>query len=52
LPHHKNTPIIAVTANASPEDKKLCTDFGMDDFVTKPFTPEDLFEKLLKWLSK
>jgi len=39
-------PIIAVTANAFPEDKDRCLTAGMDDYISKPFQPEELLEKL------
>ncbi|MFT5693642.1 MAG: two-component system sensor histidine kinase/response regulator [Oceanicoccus sp.] len=39
-------PIIALTANASKEDKDRCFSAGMDDFVTKPMDKEQLFEVL------
>jgi CheY-like chemotaxis protein/HPt (histidine-containing phosphotransfer) domain-containing protein len=32
------TPIVAVTANAMPEDHDRCRDAGMDEFVPKPVT--------------
>ncbi len=46
-----HTPIIAVTANAFPEDKERCLASGMDDYISKPFQPEDLINKIKKHLS-
>jgi len=46
-----HTPIIAVTANAFPEDKEKCLSIGMDDYISKPFQPEDLIRKIKKHLS-
>jgi len=50
LPGWKETPIIAMTANAFAEDKARCIAAGMDDFLAKPFEPVALFHKLLEWL--
>jgi CheY-like chemotaxis protein/signal transduction histidine kinase len=44
-------PIIAVTANAFPEDKERCFASGMDDYISKPFLPDELIEKIRKHLS-
>ena len=46
-----HTPIIAVTANAFPEDKEKCMSSGMDDYISKPFQPEDLVLKIKQHLS-
>ena len=47
IPEHRDTPIIAMTANAFAEDKRLCLAAGMNAFLTKPFRPEQLFAILL-----
>jgi len=46
-----HTPIIAVTANAFPEDKEKCFASGMDDYISKPFQPEDLIRKIKQHLA-
>ena len=43
-------PIIAMTANAMPDDRRLCIEAGMNDYVTKPISPQALLEVLEKWL--
>jgi len=43
-------PVIALTADAMAEDRQRCLDAGMDDYLTKPLTPENLLAVLEKWL--
>ena len=38
----KRPKIVAMTANAFPEDRKKCSDAGMDDFIPKPIKAEEL----------
>jgi CheY-like chemotaxis protein len=46
----ERTPVIAVTANVTPNDMARCKDVGMDDFMSKPVTLKRLREILTKWL--
>lgn len=45
-------PIIALTANATKKDVEKCFKAGMNDCVSKPFTPEDLFQVLIAYSPK
>lgn len=47
----RRIPVIALTANDSQEDANEATMAGMDDFLSKPVTPEKLASVLGKWLN-
>jgi two-component system sensor histidine kinase/response regulator len=47
----RNVPIIAMTAHAMAGDREKSIEAGMNDHVTKPINPHELFEALLKWIN-
>ncbi len=46
LPRDRAPIIVAMTANATVEDREACRRVGMDDFLTKPIRPSDLIRVL------
>ncbi len=45
----KTIPVLAMTANNSPEERERCLQAGMNDFVGKPLTVKTLSALLEKW---
>jgi CheY-like chemotaxis protein len=42
------TPIVALTANALENERLSCLEAGMNDYLSKPYTPDDLYNIILK----
>ncbi len=43
-------PVVALTANAMPEERERCRTAGMDDYLAKPFRREDLLAVVDRWV--
>jgi len=41
--------IVAMTANATDEDRERCLAAGMDDHFAKPMRSQDLVDMLARW---
>jgi PAS domain S-box-containing protein len=44
------TPVVAVTAHAIKGDKDKCFEAGMDDYLSKPISPDRLIAVIEKWM--
>jgi signal transduction histidine kinase len=49
---NRSTPIIALTANAMKGDREKCIEAGMDDYVSKPLHPENIYQTIEKYCYK
>jgi PAS domain S-box-containing protein len=50
LKDYKDVPIIGLTADAMTGVREKCIKVGMQDFVTKPIDPDDIFGALVNWI--
>ncbi len=46
----KPVPIVAMTAHTQASDKEKCLKVGMNDYVTKPFSQEELEAVVARWI--
>ncbi len=51
LEQSNRTAIIALTAGILNEEKKKCLESGMDGYISKPISPADLQQAILKCLN-
>jgi two-component system sensor histidine kinase/response regulator len=47
----RRTPIVALTANGLKSDREHCLAVGMDDYLSKPYTQEQLIAIARRWVS-
>ena len=45
----RHTPIVAMTASVLEAERRRCEECGMDDFVPKPWQPDEVRQVLLRW---
>jgi two-component system sensor histidine kinase/response regulator len=47
---HRHTPVIAMTASATADDRERCLAAGMDDYLSKPISPAAVASALERWV--
>ena len=47
---HVDTPIIALTASALVEERERAFKAGVTDYLTKPFSPNELYNKIIRYV--
>jgi len=48
VPEIRKVKIIALTASATREEREACYKSGMDEYISKPFVPEELYGKIFR----
>jgi CheY-like chemotaxis protein len=49
---HPHVPIVGVTAHALKGDRERCIESGMDDYLSKPVSPNKLAAKINAWIGE
>ena len=49
--HLPRVPVIALTATAAAADREQCLAAGMDDFLSKPFSGDELVQTVERWIA-
>lgn len=52
LPMHENTPLLMLSGTDETSKKILCLKQGADDYIVKPFNPEELEIRIKKVLQR
>ncbi len=52
LARFSDLPIVAMTANAMQGDREKCIAAGMNDHLSKPIEPDELWKATLKWIKR
>jgi len=50
--NYKDTPVIIISTEGRDTDQKRALDLGANEYITKPFTPDDLVAAVRRHLSK
>ena len=48
--HYKKVPILALTASVMDDIRQKAKHAGINDYITKPFLPQELYNKVVKWM--
>ena len=51
-PEGQHLPIVAMTAHAMKGDRERCLAAGMDDYLSKPLEPEEVFAVIEQWTGR